>query len=89
MIVLAGVFFAPITGHQVIVHEIEHGNHQSNTHSSPVCAWLCAASQAIDTAAQLDAPCFTAQEVLHSSHSVPPLNVSRSRPFTRGPPSEA
>ncbi|MBX3325023.1 MAG: hypothetical protein U0223_06130 [Nitrospira sp.] len=91
VIVLAGVLLTSIVlvGPHLIVHEFDHGNHHSNSHSSPLCAWFCAAGQAIDSALHLTDATLAAAEVLDSNHPSPRRNVPPSHPFTRGPPSEA
>ena len=64
VIVLAGVLLTSIVlvGPHLIVHEFDHGNHHSNSHSSPLCAWFCAAGQAIDSALHLTDATLAAAE---------------------------
>lgn len=90
IIVLSGVLFIQ-TGlalPQVAAHEVEHGHHQSGTHSSPLCAWFCAAGQAIDTFPQHDAAYFRAEEAIDSNPPSPRRTPPPSQPFARGPPSK-
>lgn len=91
MIVLAGVLFASIVlvSPHLIVHEFEHGNHHSNSHSNSLCAWFCAAGQAMATSLSLTGAQLAEAAVLVCNHSPPTRNVPPSHPFTRGPPSEA
>lgn len=91
MILLIGVLFTSIllVSPHLIVHEFEHGNHHSNSHSSPLCAWFCAAGQAMDSALPRTDAQSAGTEALDSNHSSPTRNVPPSHPFTRGPPSEA
>ena len=91
MIVLAGVLFASIVlvSPHLIVHEFEHGNHHSNSHSNSLCAWFCAAGQAMDTTLSLTGAQLAEAAVLDCNHPLPRRNVPPSHSFTRGPPSEA
>ncbi len=34
---------------QSISHESHHAHHQKSTHSTVLCAWMCAAGQVLDT----------------------------------------
>jgi hypothetical protein len=90
MILLAAVLLTSIVlaSPHLIVHEFDHGNHHSNSHSSPLCAWFCAAGQALDTSLSPIAAQLAESEVLDSNHQSPTRNVPPSHPFTRGPPSE-
>lgn len=91
MIVLAAVLLAStvLASPHLIEHEFEHGSHPSNSHSSPLCAWLCAVGQAMDTSLSLIDPQLANAESLDSSHPSFRRNVPASHPFTRRPPSEA
>ncbi len=88
-IVLAGLLFASLVlvSPHLIVHEFDHGNHHSNSHSSPLCAWFCAAGQAMDSALHLTDTQSAGTEALDSLHPSPTRNVLPSHLFTRGPPS--
>ncbi len=90
VIVLAGMLFASIVvvSPHLIVHEVDHGNHRSNSHSSPLCAWFCAVGQAMNTSLPLTAAQHAEEEALDSSHPSPRRNVPPTHLFTRGPPSE-
>jgi len=91
MIVLVGVLFASsvLVSPHLIMHEFDHGNHHSNSHSSPLCAWFCAAGQAMDTSFSLTGAQHAEAAVLDCNHSPPRRIIPPSHSFTRGPPSEA
>lgn len=91
MILLAGALLISLVlvSPHLIVHEFDHGNHHSNGHSNPLCAWLCAAGQAMVTSLSLTDPQLANAESLDSIHPSFRRNVLPSQPFTRGPPSEA
>ena len=90
VVALAWVFFVQtgLAFPQVVAHEFEHGHHQSRTHSSPLCAWFCAAGQAIDTFPQHDAAYFRAEEAIDSDPPSPRRTPPPSQLFARGPPSK-
>ena len=92
VIVLAGVLLTSIVlvGPHLIVHEFDHGNHHSNSHSSPLCAWFCAAGQVMGTSLFFtDAQLAGTEDLNFFFLPAFRRNVLPSHPFTRGPPSEA
>lgn len=91
MILLAGALLISLVlvSPHLIVHEFDHGNHHSNGHSSPLCAWFCAAGQAMVPPLSLPDHQLANAESLDSIHPSFRRNVPPSHPFTRGPPSEA
>lgn len=44
LVVANGIMAAPS-----VVHVAHHANHQAKTHATSLCAWLCAAGQAVES----------------------------------------
>lgn len=70
-----------------VVHAEHHANHQAGTHSTGLCAWLCAAGQTAEDAVPL-----TLLVVSVTSPAVHPQYCAFCKPFvvispSRGPPS--
>ena len=45
LVLMNGLMAAPS-----VAHAMHHGKHQAGTHSTGLCAWLCAAGQGIESA---------------------------------------
>ncbi len=69
-----------------VPHELHHAHHQSATHSTPLCSWLCEAGQvASDTASRQDItfiPVVDAAEVAIGDPAAPIVFA----PLSRAPP---
>lgn len=72
-----------------VAHAAKHANHHAGTHSTGLCAWLCAAGQGIETSSvvlecigqpveQVVAPCI-------NQHERPLFSAI----FLRGPPASS
>ncbi len=69
-----------------VSHAEHHAGHQAGTHSTGICAWLCAAGQDVEsTSVSLDSTLKLVQQpVVGSSH---PIRIPVSfHYFFRGPP---
>jgi hypothetical protein len=81
-IVLVNGFMAvPSVGHAE-----HHAHHQAGTHSTGICAWLCAAGQAIESTAVVPTSSLQLVErtlVAQFDTVLAPLSLSH---FFRGPP---
>ena len=67
-------------------HAKHHADHQTGTHSTGICAWLCAAGQGIESAS---APLNTQLQPIEGLVAVqikPTLTPISLRNFSRGPP---
>lgn len=82
IVMVSGLMAAPSVGHAE-----HHADHQPSTHSTGVCAWLCAGGVGIESSiVQFD----SYLQLLESVSSSPPKTVFSvvSLPyFFRGPPS--
>ena len=67
-------------------HAQHHANHQGTTHSTGICAWLCAAGQGIESSSVVAT--FTLQliERVVVSHMDAILTPATFSHFLRGPP---
>ncbi len=48
-------------------HAIDHQHHSAQTHTTGICAWMCAAAHTISTDSQIFAPHVTRLEIVQSS----------------------
>lgn len=66
-----------------VPHELHHAHHQSATHSTPLCSWLCEAGQVAGGTASLQdfvfMPLVDAAEVAIAHPAAPQLFASHSR----------
>lgn len=81
LVLVNGAMVAPSVGHAQ-----HHADHQAGTHSTGICAWLCAAGQDVEsTSVSLE---FSLQ-LIERTFAVPinPIHISVSfHSFFRGPP---
>ncbi len=69
-----------------VAHAAHHANHQAGTHTTGLCAWLCAAGQGIETApVNLESKLQLFDLVVCRDVSQAQRQLS-SLPFFRGPP---
>jgi hypothetical protein len=81
LVLVNGFMAAPSVGHAG-----HHADHQAGTHSTGICAWLCAAGQGIESApAPLNTP-LQPIEGLVVVQIKPTLTPVSLRNFSRGPP---
>lgn len=81
LVLVNGAMAAPSVGHAE-----HHGDHQAGTHSTGICAWLCAAGQDVEsTSVSLKSTLLLVEQtvVVHSSPIRLPIAVYY---FFRGPP---
>lgn len=81
LVLVNGFMAAPSVGHAG-----HHADHQAGTHSTGICAWMCAAGEGIESAA---APLNTPLQPIEGLVAVqikPTLTPVSSRNFSRGPP---
>lgn len=70
-----------------VAHAAKHGSHQAGTHSTGLCAWLCAAGQGIETSS------VSLESTLRLVDRVAGVRIDQydilfsSLVFLRGPPS--
>src|SRR5512143_1262081 len=70
-----------------VAHAAKHGSHQAGTHTTGLCAWLCAAGQGIETSfVSLESTLRLVDRVL-SFHVEQHACSFSSFTFLRGPPS--
>ena len=48
-------------------HAVDHQHHSAQTHTTGICAWMCAAAHTISTDSQIFAPHISRLESLQSS----------------------
>ncbi|MBH0210023.1 MAG: hypothetical protein HP495_16185 [Nitrospira sp.] len=81
LMLVNGAMVAPSVGHAG-----HHGDHQAGTHSTGICAWLCAAGQGIESASVALNSSFHLIEQAIVLHVDPiPASVFSHR-VSRGPP---
>lgn len=69
-----------------VAHAAKHGSHQAGTHTTGLCAWLCAAGQGIETSSvSLESTLRLVYRVL-CFHVDQYARVFSSLTFLRGPP---
>lgn len=82
IILVNGFMAAPSVGH--VEH---HADHQAGTHSSGICAWLCAGGVGIESSVVQ----LTSKPLFHEWVSIPSFDIVLSviffPYFFRGPPS--
>jgi hypothetical protein len=49
VLVLSLLVIGGVGSAQAVSHESHHAHHQKSTHSTVLCAWMCAAGQVLDT----------------------------------------
>ncbi|WP_447977999.1 hypothetical protein [Candidatus Nitrospira bockiana] len=81
LLVLSGILYP-----QTVAHAAHHAHHQTATHGTVLCTWMCAAGQSVETAdlvlpAQLTVVTVAPPRPRHS-----PDESSPATPTTRGPP---
>ncbi len=81
LVLVNGAMAAPSVGHAQ-----HHADHQAGTHSTGICAWLCAAGQDVEsTSVSLE----SSLQLIEQAVAVPinPIHISVSfHSFFRGPP---
>jgi choline-glycine betaine transporter len=64
-------------------HSVEHQHHSAKTHTTGICAWMCAAAQSITSDSQVISPHVALLDILKSlpfsSHSSLPQTFLPSR----------
>jgi hypothetical protein len=81
IVLVNGLMAAPSVGHAE-----HHDNHQAGTHSTGICAWLCAAGVGIESSVvQLTSDLQLVDQTIIAS-SPPTLSPSTLSYFLRGPP---
>ncbi|MEX0829487.1 MAG: hypothetical protein WD032_04530 [Nitrospirales bacterium] len=64
-------------------HSVEHQHHSAKTHTTGICAWMCAAAQTISTDSQIFTPKFLLLRIFQplpiASISTPPQIFLHSR----------
>jgi len=81
LLLAAGALY-PLT----VPHAAHHGHHSASTHASALCAWLCAAGQAVEAqAASLDAAVLLIAASWQSPIDLTPASSPETAP-ARGPP---
>ncbi len=81
IVLVNGLMAAPSVGHAE-----HHANHQAGTHSTGICAWLCAAGDGIES---FTVPFASSLQLVDRTIIVPSQVVLRAGPllyFLRGPP---
>ena len=43
------LFVSGVLSSQAVAHTVHHAAHKAATHSNPLCSWLCAAGQVLQT----------------------------------------
>jgi hypothetical protein len=81
LVVINGFMAAPSVGHAA-----QHANHQAGTHSSGFCAWVCAASEGIETSSPILDPAFQPVDQILSMLADQCERVAPSCTSPRGPP---
>lgn len=81
LVLVNGLMAAPSVGHAE-----HHGDHQAGTHSTGICAWMCAAGDGIESfAVQFTSSLqFVERTITLPSRVV--LSVGEFSYFLRGPP---
>ncbi len=81
LVLVNGTMAAPSVGHAQ-----HHADHQAGTHSTGICAWLCAAGQDVESTSVL---LESGLQPIEQTVAVPinPIHISGSfHSFFRGPP---
>jgi hypothetical protein len=47
-------------------HSVDHQHHSAQTHTTGICAWMCAAAQTISTDSHVLSPSFSLLDILQS-----------------------
>jgi hypothetical protein len=81
IVAVNGFMAAPSVGH--VEH---HGDHQAGTHSTGICAWLCAAGDGIEPYVVQFASSFQLVERAISASSIVVHSADPFSYFLRGPP---
>lgn len=74
---------------QAVEHAGHHAHHQAATHATFLCTWMCAAGQALETAAVLAQPKFVPLAFADLAGAHEPSSSILSDASTRGPPSSS
>ena len=81
IVLVNGAMTAPSVGHAE-----HHADHQAGTHSTGICAWLCAAGQGVESASvALNSTLYLIERTV-VAHVDPILAPVSSQYFLRGPP---
>ncbi|CAE6732132.1 hypothetical protein NSPZN2_100411 [Nitrospira defluvii] len=85
---LVGVLFAPmgLARPHLAAHTGDQSHHHAGTHSSLLCAWLCAAGYVVDAIPQRDRVQFMIRELVDSARLASSHARALARQFSRGPP---
>jgi hypothetical protein len=67
-------------------HAAHHANHEAGTHSSGLCAWLCAAGEGVETSSANVQPEFQLVDYAEYRRSDQCERPASSLIFLRGPP---
>ncbi|MFO0700263.1 MAG: hypothetical protein U0236_13650 [Nitrospira sp.] len=81
LVLVNGTMAAPSVGHAQ-----HHADHQAGTHSTGICAWLCAAGQDVEsTSVSLQSTLQLVEQTI-AVHIIPIQLLVSSHSFSRGPP---
>ena len=86
LLVLCLLVVGSVASAQSISHESHHAHHQKSTHSTVLCAWMCAAGQVLDTVSTPGLIELAPVSLIESA-PLPEFSSSPSSVLTsRGPP---
>ncbi len=89
LLVLCILGVSGIASAQTVLHDSHHAHHQTATHGTVLCSWMCAAGQMLDTVA---GPCLVERSpVAQTEHATIQTITSVFAPAitSRGPPSHS
>ena len=69
-----------------VAHAAKHASHQAGTHSTGICAWLCAVGQGIETSSVIPEAKPLPTDIVVFDRVVQTQQVLPLQAFLRGPP---
>ncbi len=69
-----------------VAHAEHHGHHQAGTHTTSICAWLCAAGQEVESSSVEFESSLQLIGLTESPSANPILQLFSTNRFARGPP---
>lgn len=86
VLVLCIVGISGLAPAQTVLHESQHSHHQSATHSTVLCSWMCAAGHMLDGLQFLPQTRFDLLALNLVSVFRSPFSHPVESPTSRGPP---
>jgi hypothetical protein len=67
-------------------HSVEHQHHSAQTHTTGICAWMCAAAQSIAADSQIYSFNFSLLDIIQASPFSSPFTIPQTFLPSRAPP---